>query len=143
MQLIAAALITGIASVIDGDTLDIHGQRIRLHGIDAPESAQICHREGRPWRCGQSSALALDEFIARRPVTCTPQGEDRYRRTIARCTVGGQDIEAWMVRNGWALDYAKYSDGAYANEQQAADAARKGIWASEFQAPWEWRKARR
>lgn len=143
IQLIAAALIAGIASVIDGDTLDIHGKRIRLHGIDAPESAQICNRQGRSWRCGQASAAALDDYLARRPVSCTAMGEDRYERTIGRCTVGGVDIEAWMVENGWAMDYAKYSYGEYSGNEQRAKAEQRGIWASEFQPPWEWRHRNR
>lgn len=143
MQLIAAALIAGIASVIDGDTLDIHGQRIRLHGIDAPESAQICTKQGRPWRCGQASAAALDDYLARRPVSCSALGEDRYGRTIGRCTVNGVDIEGWMVDRGWAMDYAKYSDGEYSANEQRAKAEQRGIWASEFVTPSEWRRGKR
>ncbi len=55
----ALAAVTGIASVIDGDTLEIHGQRIRLHGIDAPESRQLCFIDGKPWQCGKDAANAL------------------------------------------------------------------------------------
>jgi endonuclease YncB( thermonuclease family) len=73
----ALAEITGTASVIDGDTIDIHGQRIRLHGIDAPESRQTCVADGEVWRCGQQAALALFDFIGRSPVACQEQGEDR------------------------------------------------------------------
>lgn len=143
MPLITAALIAGIASVIDGDTLDIHGQRIRLHGIDAPESAQICTRTGKPWRCGQAAALALDDYLARRSVSCTGLGEDRYGRTIGRCTVNGVDIEGWMADQGWAMDYTKYSKGEYSANEQRAKAEQRGIWASEFVPPWEWRRGKR
>ncbi len=99
----ALADVAGIASVIDGDTLEIHGQRIRLHGIDAPESRQLCRLDGKPWQCGKDAANALAEKIARRPVTCEDLGRDRHKRIIGRCTVAGEDIDAWMVSQGWAL----------------------------------------
>ncbi len=79
-----AGKITGTASVIDGDTLEIHGQRIRLHGIDALESRQLCRLDGKLWQCGKDAANALADKIARRPVTCENLGRDRYKRTIAR-----------------------------------------------------------
>ena len=105
----ALADVTGTASVIDGDTIEVHGQRIRLHGIDAPESLHICRLDGKPWQCGKDAANALADKIARRPVTCEDLGRDRYKRIIARCTVAGEDIEAWMVTNGWALAKLKHS----------------------------------
>jgi hypothetical protein len=75
---------TGRASVIDGDTVEIHGKRIRLYGIDAVESGQRCQKEGRPWRCGRDSAFALADKIGQRPITCYGDEFDRYRRLIAR-----------------------------------------------------------
>ncbi len=75
--------------MIDGDTLEIHGQRVRLHGIDAPESRQLCRLDGKPWQCGKDAANALAEKIARRPVTGEDLGRDQYKRIIARCTVAG------------------------------------------------------
>lgn len=132
--------IVGRASVVDGDTLEIHGQRIRLWGIDAPESRQTCERGGRAYRCGQESAQALDRWIAGRTVSCIPRGRpDRYRRIVAVCRVGGQDMAAWSVRQGHALDYRRYSAGAYARLEAEAQVARRGMWAGEFQRPWEWR----
>ena len=95
--------ITGPARIIDGDTIDVAGQRIRFHGIDAPESGQSCVADGERWRCGEKATAALTDFIGSSPVRCEGQGTDRYGRTIAACTVRGQDIEAWLVRNGWAL----------------------------------------
>ncbi len=93
----ALADVAGVASVIDGNTIEVRGQRIRLHGIDAPESRQLCRRDGKPWQC------ALAEKIARRPVTCEDLGRDRYKRIIARCTVAGDDLGEWLVANGWAV----------------------------------------
>ncbi len=84
----ALADITGKPRVIDGDTLEIAGERIRLHGIDAPERRQTCVASGEVWHCGQQAALALADFIGRSPVRCEQQGND---------------IERWMVLNGWAL----------------------------------------
>ncbi len=99
----------GVASVIDGDTLEIHGQRIRYHGNDAPESRQLCRLDRKPWQCGKDSANAIEDKIARRVVTCEDLGRDRYDRIIARCSVAGEDLEKWMVANGWALAYRRYS----------------------------------
>ncbi len=89
--------------MIDGDTIEVHGQRIRLHGIDAPESRQLCRQDGKPWQCGKDAANALADKIARRPVTCEDLGRDRYKRIIATCAVAGEDLGAWMVANGLAL----------------------------------------
>src|SRR3954462_12345017 len=83
-----AADMPGQASIIDGDTLEIHGTRIRLWGIDAPESSQFCRgADSLPYRCGAQAANDLDAFISRRPVSCIPLALDRYGRTVATCTV--------------------------------------------------------
>src|SRR5688572_22906495 len=90
--------IVGRASVIDGDTLEIHGQRIRLYGIDAPESSQNCKREsGKLWRCGQRAALNLADYIGAGPIGCEPKSKDRYGRIVAVCHKGKQDLNGWMV----------------------------------------------
>src|SRR5246127_1725055 len=86
----AADNLAGQASVIDGDTLEIHGTRIRLWGIDAPESTQLCRGEdSSQFRCGAKAANDLDAFIARRPVSCMPMNLDQYGRTVATCSAGG------------------------------------------------------
>ncbi len=125
-------VLTGRASVIDGDTIEVRGRRIRLHGIDAPESGQTCHRNGRPWQCGRDATAALDRFIGGRTVTCTELDVDRYGRSVARCTAGGQDVSAWLVRNGWAVAYRRFSE-AYVGDEAEARAARRGIWSSRFE----------
>jgi len=135
-----AAAMAGQASVVDGDTLEIHGQRIRLHGIDAPESAQsCCLPDGKAWRCGRTAALQLQDFIGDKTVTCAPKGEDRYRRKVAVCFAGGEDLGSWLVEHGWALASARYST-AYVERQKRAEAVRAGIWRSRFRKPWEWRR---
>ena len=111
----------GQASVIDGDTLEIHGTRIRIFGIDAPESDQLCrNEESEFYRCGQKASNALFDFIARRPVECIEVDRDRYGRAVSVCTVAGIDLAGWMVGNGHALDWPKYSKGNYAAAQVVA-----------------------
>ena len=134
-----AAAVSGQAAVMDGDTLEIHGRRLRLHGIDAPELPQSCYLpDGRTWRCGHTAALRLRDFIGSKTVTCKWKGEDRYRRVVAVCAVGGEDLGAWLVEHGWALASARYSK-AYVEQQRRAEAVRAGIWRSRFRKPWEWR----
>lgn len=142
MQLIAltTATIMGVATVIDGDTIEIHDRRIRLHGVDAPESGQQCIRDGILWRCGTAAATALSDFVDRGTVRCEQTDTDRYKRIVARCRVNGIDINAWLVEQGWALDYSRYSAGEFAPQQKRAERAGRGIWASEFEPPWDWRK---
>lgn len=131
----------GQASVIDGDTLEIHGQRIRLHGVDAPESSQPCTRDGQSWRCGASAANALDGWIANRPVSCQTLDTDRYGRSIARCSVAGKDMGAWLVGNGWAMAYRQYSKD-YVPAELAARLSGRNIWSGQVQAPWDYRRSK-
>ncbi|WP_245492523.1 thermonuclease family protein [Mesorhizobium sp. M4A.F.Ca.ET.090.04.2.1] len=134
--------ITGVASVIDGDTIEVHGQRIRFNGIDAPESKQYCDdAKGFEYPCGGRSAEALDNFLAAsRPVQCTFVTWDRYHRFVGDCRrADGASVAAWMVEHGQALDWPRYSHGAYAPLQAKAEAAKVGIWVGNFHAPWDWR----
>jgi endonuclease YncB( thermonuclease family) len=143
VSLATAGEITGTASVTDGDTIEIHGQDIRLHGIDAPESRQRCYRpDGSLWRCGQKAALALDRRIGNGPVRCTWSEKDRYGRLIGTCYRQGRDLNAWMVANGWAMAYRRYSRD-YVPEEQAARRHDRGIWNGEFVPPWDWRRGER
>lgn len=131
---------SGAASVIDGDTLDIRGNRIRLHGVDAPESTQTCRNaSGAEYRCGQQAALKLADFINRRPVICQSRDTDRYGRTVAVCKVGGLDMNEWLVREGLAIAYRQYSSDYVAAEQDAK-ANKRGIWAGAFEVPADFRR---
>ena len=138
----AHARIAGPATVTDGDSLKVSGQRIRLFGIDAPESKQTCVAGGQRWRCGRSATRALRSHIAGRPVVCAERDRDRYGRIVAVCRVGGEDINAWMVSQGMAVAYTKYSR-AYVGQQRSAKAARRGLWRGDFVAPWDWRRGKR
>lgn len=138
-----APSIVGTASVIDGDTIEIHGQRIRMDAIDAPESSQLClDAAGKRYRCGQMSAFALADMIRRSMVSCEPKGRDRYRRVIAVCFKGETNLNAWMVLQGWAVAFRKYGID-YISQEDDARLARRGIWAGSFEMPWNWRARKR
>jgi endonuclease YncB( thermonuclease family) len=136
--------LSGQASVIDGDTLEIHGTRIRIFGIDAPESDQLCRDDQSDfYRCGQKASNALFDYINRRIVECIEVDRDRYRRAVSVCSAGGIDIADWLVRNGLALDWPQYSKGAYADAQAEAKQRQRGMWAGSFKEPWNYRACRR
>ena len=140
---LSASPLIGVASVIDGDTIEIHGQRIRLYGIDAPEGSQLCTQPtGEKWRCGQRAAFALSDYIGSGTVECEPRGLDRYRRVLAVCFLRGEDLNGWLASSGWALAFRRYSLD-YVEQENAAQLARVGVWFGSFDPPWEWRSERR
>ena len=134
--------VAGRARVIDGDTIEVGAVRIRLFGVDAPESAQRCLAGGRHWPCGEQATRALVRHIDSRSVACEERDQDRYGRIVAVCRYGGQDVNAWLVREGWAMAYRRYSS-AYAGEEASAKAAKRGVWRGEFVPPWDWRRGDR
>ncbi len=134
--------IVGRAFVIDADTVEINGTRIRFYGIDAPENGQSCRVQGAWSRCGQLASMALANKIGTRPVTCEPKDRDRYNRVVAVCRVGGEDLNAWMVAKGWAMAYSRYSSD-YIQHEREASASKVGIWQGDFVPPWEWRRGKR
>ena len=139
----AGADFTGRATVIDGDTIDIHGQRIRLFGIDAPESGQECRLSDRTYACGVIAAGALKDLTAGIEVRCEEEDVDRYGRIVATCYDDhGFDINRNMVYTGWALAYREYSS-RYIEVEEGARKAQRGLWRGEFVPPWEWRKGQR
>lgn len=135
--------LSGRASVIDGDTIEIAGERIRIWGVDAPEGHQTCTQGSQTWRCGQQSALALSDWIGHRAVTCREQERDRYDRSVATCAVAGEDMGAWLVSHGWAIEYTQYSDGRYRAIEASARTAGVGVHTGPFTPPWEWRRQQR
>ena len=117
----------GPVRVIDGDTLDVGGTRVRLHGIDAPELGQICtNPDGATWDCGTWVADQLRARIATREARCQKIETDRYGRTVATCTVAGQDVGRMLVTDGLALAYRKYSM-AYDLDEKSAVVAGRGL----------------
>jgi endonuclease YncB( thermonuclease family) len=138
-----AQSVTGRASVIDGDTIEIRGTRIRFHGADAPESAQTCQGpDGKSYRCGQQAALALFDKIGSSNVTCQQKDIDRYQRVVAQCSVNGTDLNGWLIEQGYALAYRQYGTD-YVPQEEAARKAKRGLWAGSFTPPWDWRRGER
>lgn len=135
----AATTITGVARISDGDTISIEETRIRLNGIDAPETDQVCiDGTGETYACGIAARDALAEFLQGQSITCSGDEIDRYDRRIMTCFVGDTDINAAMVAGGWALAFLRYAD-IYVGEEQAARARQAGLWSGTFIAPWDWR----
>ncbi|GEP04774.1 thermonuclease family protein [Methylobacterium oxalidis] len=134
--------ISGPATVIDGDTIELRGIRIRLYGIDAPEAAQTCEDSaGRSYRCGRAAAHALAGRIGSGTVTCEPH-KDASGRRAAVCRIGHEDLGAWMASHGHAVADRRQSTH-YAGAESKAWATRRGIWAGTFEEPAEWRRASR
>ncbi len=125
--------------VIDGDTIVLKGERIRLAHIDAPEVDQTCTgKDGQEWRCGEVAKVALSHMTEGRKVICLPLDKDRYGRTVAVCAAAGiGDLGSAMVRTGYAL-----AAGGYQRLQEEAAARGDGIWEGSFQAPALYRKTK-
>lgn len=132
-------LIVGPSSIVDADTIQVQGRRIRLEGIDAPEASQLCTLGGQDWACGRKAATSLGSWLGNRQVSCVPKGRDRYNRTLARCFVGSDDIQSWLVINGWALAFREHSKD-FVSAEEVAKSRKVGLWQGEFVAPWDWRK---
>jgi endonuclease YncB( thermonuclease family) len=133
------AVISGPATVVDGDGLEIDGKKIRIHGIDAPEVWQYCSRtDGTRWRCGHYSTVALDRLVHRKTVSCRVRTRDQYDRAVAVCKVGTIDVGQRQVAEGWAVAYRRYSK-AYVGDEDAAREAKRGVWMGRFEMPWDYR----
>lgn len=135
-----ARTVTGASMVIDGDSLRVGGEELRLEGIDAPEYRQFCRRrdgarESEQVACGRAARAALARLLAHGELACAIGRVDRYGRGLARCTAGGVDVNAAMVRDGHALAY-----GDYRREEEEARSAGRGIWAYDFERPADWRR---
>ena len=145
--------IHGHVQVVDGDTLVMFNRaetRVRLHGIDAPETRQLCENEiGEKYSCGQQATARLRKLLgietndryafSSAKVTCTGANTDRYGRLIAVCKTANTDINRYMVDQGLALAYRKYSED-YVQEENRARKNKRGIWKGKFTKPWEWRR---
>lgn len=135
----AAIEVTGVARVVDGDTLNVEGLGVRLHGIDAPETAQTCKdASGRDYACGERATARLRGLAENRRVTCEGREFDQYKRFLAVCRVGAVEINRTMVTEGHAWAFVRFSQEYVAAEQEAR-AARRGVFATANTAPWDFR----
>ena len=125
--------------VTDGDTIRIGDERIRFNGIDAPEIRQTCIYQKIEFNCGEISKNLLIEKIADQEVSCIRESKDQYGRTLAECFVGKESLSSYLVREGYAFAYRKYSDKFIADEEYAQSKG-NGMWSMEFIFPWEYRR---
>ena len=143
---LAAETIVGNPEILDGDTFHFvrRGERVRLEGVDAPEAQQRCLDPAeKQYNCGQSAREALMGFIGSRPVRCKGSERGRFGRLIAVCYhADGTDLNEWLVSQGWALAYRRYSK-RYIPQEETARRERRGIWWGRFTKPWQWRRGKR
>lgn len=142
LHAVCAGTLTGVPEVGDADTVVIAGEKIRLLDVDAPESDQFClDQKGAPWECGIAAREALKKETAGKVWKCETTRRDRDKRWLSSCTVSGQNISAWMVREGWAMSptHKGYSHRFDLEEKRARE-AQAGLWAGAFVAPWDWRR---
>jgi len=140
---VASDTLAGRVSVIDGDTFEMHGKRIRLQGIDAPERGQQCKdANGKSYRCGLMAAKQMSGYVSGKTVNCEILDKDRYGRFIARCLANGTDVNELLVKEGWALAYRQYSKD-YASAELQAKRTNVGLWRGKFVEPWNWRRGER
>ncbi len=134
--------IKGKPKVIDGDTLHIGNNKIRLHAIDAPEKKQKCTKNNIEWDCGLQSTKFLKKLIGNDQIRCVANSKDKYKRYIGVCYKNNIDLNAQMVINGWAIAYQYYSLD-YIKEEEQAKINKIGIWSGEFLEPYLFRKKNR
>lgn len=130
----------GIVRVVDADTIDVGGTRVRLFGIDAPEMGQPCSADGRTWDCGAWTRDAVRNRYEGEFARCIAQDTDRYGRVVAQCVVDGQDMGKMIVQSGLAWAFRRYSE-TYDLDEKAAAVAGRGLWAVEVQLPSDYRAA--
>ena len=147
-QITQASEIEGFPKIVDGDTIYIKSYKIRLEGIDAPEMKQKCKKPffqvmffnfEKDYYCGQISKKKLAQIIGNKSVKCILLGKDRYKRYLAKCIKDTVNLNRWMVRNGYAVAYRKYSK-QYVLDENFAKEEKLGLWGGSFIKPEKWRK---
>ena len=140
--------ISGFAKVVDGDTIKINSKKIRLYGIDAPEKKQKCKKTyltisfmsfTKDYMCGEVSTQKLIKKINKQKLNCNILDVDRYKRLIGECFKRNINLNSWMVSNGFAVAYRKYSK-KYVSDEINAKNNKLGIWQGKFEMPWDYRR---
>lgn len=132
-------LFANIVKVIDGDTIKIGNEKIRFGGIDAPELKQICFKNEEKISCGILVKNVLKKKIGKETPKCISEGKDVYKRTIAECFINGESLSKFLVSNGYAFAYRKYSR-KFIKDERFAKKNKLGLWSMKFMFPWEFRK---
>ena len=139
LQQVYANEITGFPKIIDGDTVHVNLKKIRLEGIDAPEIRQMCKKNKKNYACGKIARDNLKEKIGNMKIRCISSGKDRYRRYLGTCFIKTVNLNKWMVKNGNAVAYRRYSK-EYTIDEEFAKNNKLGIWSGTFIQPEKWRK---
>jgi len=135
--------IVGVPRILEGDTIEISGAKIRLKGIDAPELEQLCFdAKGDRWSCGVAARDELARRFGERPWTCKVAGTDEDGKSLGTCLVEAESVEEWMAGSGWAMAFTRHSR-SFEKPEAVARQARSGLWAGAFVSPWEWRSGNR
>tara|TARA_B100001057_G_scaffold444596_1_gene481642 strand:- start:90 stop:569 length:480 start_codon:yes stop_codon:yes gene_type:complete len=125
--------------IVDGDTIHLNGEKIRFTGIDTPELKQICNKNNEVIYCGVKARELLIEKIGKNKVRCIRDGKDQYKRTLAECFVNKVSLSSYLVRNGYAFAYRKYSK-KFISDEDFARTNNLGMWSMSFEYPWDYRK---
>ena len=125
--------------IIDGDTIHLNGEKIRFTGIDTPELKQTCTKNNEIILCGIEAKKILIKKIGKNEVQCKKEGKDQYKRTLAECFVKNLSLSSFLVREGYAFAYRKYSK-KFVNDEDYARKNNLGMWSMRFEYPWDWRK---
>jgi len=137
--LVTQNVFSNILEVVDGDTIKIDNEKIRFSGIDAPELNQNCIKNEKKVSCGILAKEALIKKIGNKIPKCINEGKDIYKRTLAECFVNGKSLSKFLVRNGYAFAYRKYSK-KFIEDERFAKENKLGLWSMKFQYPWQFRK---
>ena len=125
--------------IIDGDTIHLNNEKIRFTGIDTPELKQTCNRNNEIIYCGIQARQLLINKIGKNKVKCVREGKDQYKRTLAECFVNDLSLSRFLVRQGYAFAYRKYSK-KFIEDENFAKNNNMGMWSMKFEYPWDWRK---
>ncbi|MDC3041581.1 thermonuclease family protein [bacterium] len=127
-------------TVVDGDTIKLGDVKIRFSGIDAPEINQTCVASEGKVACGKISRDILITKVTNNKISCTDEGKDFYGRVLGECFINGESLSRYLVREGFAFAYRKYSD-KFISDEEYAKSNRLGMWSMKFQYPWDYRKS--
>ena len=136
---ISSALHAQNIKILDGDTIHIEKVKYRFHGIDAPETSQICKVNNKNIKCGELSKQKLIKKIGNKKVNCKKVAIDRYKRVVAECYVNDESLSKYLVKNGYAFAYRRYSK-KFVEDENFAKKNKLGLWSMDFQYPWDYRR---